>query len=153
MSGKVTNLWGQSTEVTFSEGPVMILDDNGYDAEIAQRAIEDLNPVYPVQIVCSGDDLIAYLRGDAIYSDRKTYPLPGVILLDLHMPQMDGFAVLSWLLENPRYSKAPVVVLSGTQSIASHVAKSLQHGAKFFLTKPVDIEDFKAVVSALNVRI
>lgn len=136
-----------------TDGPVMIVDDNGYDAVLAQREIEELNLRYPVQILCSGEDLIAYLLGEGLYADRESYPLPSVILLDLHMPQMDGFAVLDWLKANPRYATAPVVVLSGMTGIAQQVAKSFQHGAKFFLTKPIDLEDFKAVVSALQVRI
>src|SRR2546421_5623938 len=57
--------------------------------------------------VCSSD-LIDYLRGEADYADRTRYPFPGLLLLDLKMPKVDGFDVLSWLKTQPELATLPV---------------------------------------------
>jgi CheY-like chemotaxis protein len=135
------------------EGPVLIVDDDPSDAMLCEGVIDELQPKFPIQILTSGDDLIAYLQGDGLYQDRDHYPYPGLILLDLKMPKMDGFEVLKWLKGRPEHSAVPVVVLSGFVDMAGHVTRAYQLGAHSFLPKPVKQEDIESILTLLKVSI
>jgi len=138
---------------TAREGPVIIVDDDPYDALQSEGVIDELQPKFPVQILTSGEDLVAYLQGDGLYKDRIHYPLPGLVLLDLKMPRMDGFAVLEWLKVHPEYVEIPVVVLSGFVDMASQVTRAYQLGAHSFLPKPVQLQDIRSILSLLKTSI
>jgi len=135
------------------DGPVLIVDDDPYDAITAEGVVGDLNPILPVQILTSGEDFIAYLQGENIYHDRKQFPYPGLVLLDLKMPRMDGFAVLQWLKDHPEHAKVPVVVLSGLAGMAGLVTKAYQLGAHSFLPKPVQAQDIQSILQLLKISV
>jgi len=135
------------------EGPVVIVDDDPSDAMLAEGVVDELQPKFPVQILTSGEDLIAYLGGEGLYKDRANYPSPGLVLLDLKMPRMDGFAVLEWLKAHPKYSEIPIVVLSGMNGIAAQVTRAYQLGAHSFLPKPVQQQDIESILSVLKISI
>jgi CheY-like chemotaxis protein len=133
------------------KGPVVIVDDDPSDAMFAENVLDEFQPKFPVQILTSGADLFDYLEGKSLYHDRNHYPYPSLILLDLKMPNIDGFAVLEWLRANPQHAKVPVVVLSGYEGISSQVTRAYQLGARSFLPKPVKREDIEQISSLLNV--
>ena len=135
------------------EGPVLIVDDDPYDAMLSEGVMEELQPKFPVQIITSGEDLMDYLQGDGLYQDRVHYPYPGLILLDLKMPGMDGFEVLKWLKSRPEHSEIPIVVLSGCVDLAGQVTRAVQLGAHSFLPKPVQQQDIRSILDVLNVSI
>jgi CheY-like chemotaxis protein len=84
---------------------------------------------------------VKYLNGDPPYNDRATYPLPGVILLDLRMPRVDGFEVLAWLQQHPDIAAhIPVVVLSGS-FLAEDVRRARQLGAASYEVKPLAFQE------------
>jgi CheY-like chemotaxis protein len=135
------------------EGPVIIVDDDASDAMMAESIIDELQPRFPVQILTSGEDLVAYLQGNDLYHDRIHYPLPGLVLLDLKMPKMDGFAVLEWLKGHPEHAAIPIVVLSGLADMVEQVTRAYQLGAHSFLPKPVQQQDIQSILSLLKVSI
>lgn len=135
------------------EGPFVIVDDEPSDAMLAEGVIDELDPKFPAQILTCGEDLIAYLQGEGLYQDRTLYPLPGLVLLDLKMPKMDGFAVLEWLKQHPEFSEIPIVVLSGCVDMAGQVTRAYQLGAHSFLPKPVQLQDIESILSLLKVSI
>jgi two-component system, response regulator len=135
------------------EGPVVIVDDDPYDALLSEGVIDELRPRFPMQILTSGEDLVAYLQGEDLYQDRSRYPLPGLILLDLKMPKMDGFAVLEWLKSHPEHAEIPIVVLSGFVGMVEQVTKAYGQGAHAFLTKPVQLGDIQSILSLLKISI
>lgn len=140
-------------QVAPREGPVVIVDDDPYDAMLAEGIIDELQPRFPIQILTSGEDLISYLQGDGLYHDRSHYPYPGVVLLDLKMPKMDGFDVLKWLKDHPEHKDIPIVVLSGFVDMAGQVTRAYQLGAHSFLPKPVRQEDIESILSVLKIAV
>jgi two-component system response regulator len=136
-----------------SRGPVVVVDDVHADAMRAAHAVEELRPWFPVQILTSGEELASYLDGQGLYQDRCLYPYPGLILLDLKMPRMDGFETLQWIKDNPKHSKIPVVVLSGVSGMAAQVTQAYKLGAHSFLPKPIREEDVESILSVLKINI
>ena len=96
-----------------------------------------------------GETAIAYLRGDPPYTDRTQHPLPALVLLDLKMPGMTGFDVLTWLQTQPELTKVPVVVLTGSVHPEDmHKAKKL--GAVGYEVKPVDFSQLVSIAKNLS---
>jgi CheY-like chemotaxis protein len=89
------------------------------------------------------------LEGTGKYSQREEYPLPELILLDLKMPRMDGFEVLTWIRSNENFKAIRVVVLTPSEEIYD-VNKAYQLGANSFLVKPFEFENFAAMMRMLN---
>ena len=135
------------------KGPVVIVDDEPTDAMFAEAVMDELQPAFPVQIIDSAEDFIAYLKGEGLYQDRERYPYPGLVLLDLKMPGMDGFAVLEWIKENPLHGDVPIVALSGFANMAGQVTRAYQLGAHSFLPKPVQLQDVRSILSLLKVTV
>jgi len=144
---------GKTARFSDIAGPVVIVDDDSSDALHAEGVIHELEPRLPAQILASGEDLIAYLKGESLYQDRSRYPYPGLVLLDLKMPGMDGFAVLDWLNRHPEHTEIPVVVLSGFAGMAEQVTRAYSQGASSFLPKPVQLEDMQSILALLKISI
>ena len=88
-----------------------------------------------------GEAAIAYLLGSDPYHDRRKHPLPDLLLLDLKMPGIDGFEVLTWIRQQPGLSSLRVVVLTASDHIRD-VNQAYQLGANSFMVKPSDFQNF-----------
>src|SRR5438128_11245453 len=66
--------------------------------------------------VADGDEAVRYFQGEGIYADRLRYPIPALVLLDLHLPKRSGLEVLAWIRGEPEFSGIPVVILTGSAS-------------------------------------
>jgi CheY-like chemotaxis protein len=117
--------------------PILIAEDNSDDVLLLQLALRKCNCTCQTLVVHAGDDAIQYLKGEGPFTDRAQFPLPGLILLDLHMPRVDGFEVLTWLRGEPNLRHLPVVVLAGC-SYLHEVQRAYELGANSFLGKPAD---------------
>jgi DNA-binding response OmpR family regulator len=96
-------------------------------------------------------DMIAYLNGIAYYHDRTEYPLPGVIVLDLDLPGVDGFDALAWLRAT-KFHRIPVIVISSEEKIdALHAA--VRFGADAWMLKPLDVAEFRRVAEELKLPV
>src|SRR6478672_2236577 len=103
------------------------------------RAFEKAGIKNPVQVAADGEEAVAYLTGQGEFSDRASYPLPHLVLLDLKLPKMDGFQVLQWIRTSAHLPGLRVVVLTSSDNIRDvNLAYSL--GANSFLVKPMDFD-------------
>src|SRR5262245_26950315 len=76
---------------------ILIVEDREDDILVIRKAFDKASLPNPVKIVRDGEEALAYLSGEGKYSSRDEYPLPALILLDLKLPRMDGFEVLTWI--------------------------------------------------------
>jgi CheY-like chemotaxis protein len=117
---------------------VLLVEDDANDAFLAQRALHESGAFHHVIHLPDGEEAIKYLNGDPPYNDRNSYPIPGLILLDLKMPKLTGFDVLTWLQRNPQLtSEIPVIVLTGSIH-PEDVKRAQELGAVGFEIKPVE---------------
>jgi CheY-like chemotaxis protein len=128
---------------------LLLVEDDPNDVLLIQRAFRKANLVNPIQAVGDGEQAVAYLSGQGEYADRKRYPLPLLILLDLKMPRKWGFEVLAWLRQQPNLKRLPVVVLTSSRE-KSDINRAYELGANSYLTKPVTIDALTDMVKALN---
>lgn len=135
-----------------ASAPILVVDDSPQDREFAQHTLRRLPLTVPLVFLTCGADLKAYLDGVGAYANRTLYPYPGVTLLDLEMPNGDGFQTLEWIKTQPQHANLPVIALSGSKNM-DHVNRAYALGARSFLTKPIDLKDFQSMIKVLKLSI
>ena len=128
---------------------ILLAEDRPDDVELVERALKRAKVFNPVLIVRDGEEVLTYLDGCGKYEDRKLYPLPNVLLLDLKMPKLDGFEVLREIGKRPHLKAIRVLVLTSSEDIYD-LHRAYQLGAHSFLVKPNDFEDFSNLMASLN---
>jgi CheY-like chemotaxis protein len=114
---------------------IMIVDDSEADALLFRSALEEANIINPLAHCPSYAEAVQYLTGWGKYSDRKTYPFPLILFLDINMPGKTGFDLLDWLRENEMTKRLIVIMMSGSNAQAD-IANSYARGANSYLLKP-----------------
>lgn len=128
---------------------VLVADDDENDVLLIRAAFEKAGLDYPIEAVSNGMDCIAYLNGDRPYDDRSKYPLPTLLLLDVKMPLMDGFEVLTWIRHRPDFNYLRVVMLTGAERTGdAKLAYDL--GSNSFFVKPFDFENADELFDAVR---
>jgi CheY-like chemotaxis protein len=120
---------------------ILLVDDSEDDIFLVRKSFEKANLPNPLFVVRSGAEAIGYLSGQGRYSNRHENPLPDLILLDLKMPDVDGFEVLTWIRNQPGIRGIAVVVLTSSDQIRD-VNQAYALGANSFLVKPMDFQNY-----------
>lgn len=131
--------------------PIVILlaEDDPAHAEIVRRNMEASRIANRLEHVADGQVALDYLYRRGTYSDPFRSPRPGLILLDLRMPRVDGLEVLKTVKSDPDLARIPVVVLT-TSAAESDVARAYDQNANSYLVKPVDFSKFASLMDALG---
>ncbi|MFL5352176.1 response regulator [Archangium sp.] len=133
--------------------PVTLLmaDDDEDDRDFALKALQENRLMNELRFVEDGEELLDYLYQRGRYSDPKSAPRPGLILLDLNMPRMDGREALREIKGDPALRQIPVVVLT-TSKAEKDILRSYDLGANCFISKPVTFEGLVEVMRVLNMH-
>ncbi len=124
-------------------------DDDPDDRELTRDALAASRLSNPLHFVSDGEELLEFLKHEGRYGQVGAAPRPGLILLDLNMPRMDGREALRAIKSDPQFRMIPVVILT-TSSAEEDVFRSYALGANSFITKPVTFEGLVGVVRALG---
>jgi CheY-like chemotaxis protein len=124
---------------------ILLAEDDDNDVLLLERAFEKAGLRHSLRIVRDGDQAIQYLEGRGIYSDRKKFPLPFLILLDLKMPGTGGFEVIQWIRREPELKRLLVVVLTSS-NVQSDVDRAYELGANSYLVKPVSFDEMANLI-------
>lgn len=135
--------------MTASYIQILHVEDDPNDALLFQHACRKAGVCFDLRAVGDGDEAIAYLRGSATYGDRVSHPLPQLILLDLKMPRLSGFDVLSWLRTEGEFRTLPVIVLTSSNH-ESDIERAYNLGANSYLVKPVGFEALVEVAKTIH---
>lgn len=128
---------------------ILLADDDPNDRFLIRRAFLRLGIQNPLFEVPDGAETIAYLAGQGRYSNRKEFPFPGILLLDLQMPRVTGLEVLEWIRSNLTAARLLVIVLSRSDELRQ-VNKAYALGANSFLTKPGAESEVQGLVAAFR---
>src|SRR4030042_6927345 len=128
---------------------ILLVEDNRLDIELTLDAFREARLGNTVHVAKNGEEALAYLFGRGQYADRKQYPLPDIILLDLKMPGIDGFEVLRQVKAAPELKRLPVIILTSSRE-EGDLALSYDGGANSYLVKPVSFDGFLKVVEQVQ---
>ncbi len=125
---------------------ILIADDDPDDRETTKEALEANLVRNPVRFVEDGEALLDYLHQRGEHASAQ---LPGLILLDLNMPRLDGREALAAIKADPRLRHIPIVVLT-TSKAEQDIFRSYDLGASSVITKPVTFESLVKVLGAFG---
>ena len=128
---------------------ILIADDDADDRMLIEDAFAESGFGSERDYVEDGVELLQYLRAEGKWSRRNAAELPAVILLDLNMPRMDGWAALARLKADPVLRRIPVVVLT-TSAGENDIRRTYDLGVNSFISKPVTFDDHISLVRALS---
>ena len=126
---------------------ILIAEDDDDDFLLTEQALREARLLNPLQRVVDGQELMDYLTRREPYADRRMFPTPSLILLDLNMPRKDGREALQEIKSNDSLRRLPVVVLT-TSKAEEDIVRSYELGVNSFIIKPVT---FNGLVEALRV--
>jgi len=129
--------------------PILLVEDDQVDVMTVQRAFKRNNIADPLFVVSNGQEALDYLRHQGAYAEAEKYPRPGIILLDLNMPVMNGIEFLRVVKVDDELKKIPVIVLTTSKEENDRV-ESFNLSVAGYIIKPVEFEKFVEAVRVLN---
>lgn len=127
---------------------ILLVEDSLSDAEMIIRAFKKSNPSSRIVHLEDGAKAVDFIfaRGDF---SGETGECPKMILLDLHMPKINGLEVLTHLRSHSRTRNTPVVVFSSSKE-DSDVKKCYELGVNSYIVKPVEFQEFTQTIFTLG---
>jgi len=125
-----------------SSKPILLVEDDQVDAMTVKRALKEIKVTNRLDIVNNGEAALTFLRN----SENEN---PGIILLDLNMPKMNGIEFLNIAKKADSLKKIPVVVLTTSKEDQDKV-DSFNLGIAGYMIKPVDYRQFVEVVKTID---
>ncbi len=129
--------------------PILIADDDEDDRDMIRDALKESRLINNLHCVRDGEELMDYLHHRGKFEDQIKNPLPGLILLDLNMPRMDGREALREIKTNPLLRQIPVIVLTTSQA-EEDIFRTYELGVNSFITKPVSFESLVKVMKTIG---
>jgi CheY-like chemotaxis protein len=128
--------------------PLLVSDDPDQAFHMV-RAFEKAEIFAPLPILRSGDEAVDYFQGLTPFENRTKYPLPSLLLLDLHGGGMSGLSLLGWIRQQPRLQHLPVIMLSSSMN-PEDIQRAYGVQANSYLIKPANFDELVEMVKAIN---
>ena len=128
---------------------IMVVDDSKDDQILLHEAFILAGVTNPMRDMYDVEDALDYLSGRSEFGDRERWPLPCVIIIDLVMPVVDGFALLEWLQRKPQFYRVPKIVLAG-EAREKDEQRARELGACAYFSKPSQLGDLVKLVVQID---
>jgi CheY-like chemotaxis protein len=126
---------------------ILLVEDSPGDVRLMKEAFRAADGSVRLEIAADGIEAMAFLRRQGTHAHA---PRPDLILLDLNMPRMDGRQVLAEVKADDSLRTIPTVILTTSQA-EDDIATSYRLNANCYLTKPVELDEFEALVKSIDV--
>src|SRR5215204_2668946 len=128
---------------------LLIVEDDDDHRLFVQNSFQSLGTRYHIHALSSGNEALAYLKGEGNYSDRTKFEFPSYIITDLKMPDGDGFVILEFIKKHPGLSVIPVVMLSSSDD-TDDIRHAYLLGASSYLVKPDGLPALRALLKKIH---
>ena len=129
---------------------VLLAEDDEHDIVATKRAWKKHNIANELYIVNDGEECLDFLHRRGKYSEPSTAPQPGILLLDIKMPKMDGLTVLEHVRKDEKLRHLPVIILTTSKAEEDRL-RGYNLGVNAYIVKPVGFENFSDAVRAINI--
>lgn len=128
---------------------ILMADDDPDDRMFVEDAWEESRLANELKFVTDGEELLDYLHQRGPYAAAEEAPQPGLILLDLNMPRMDGREALERIKKDEELQSIPVVVLTSSKA-EEDILRSYDMGVNSYIVKPVTFDKLVDVIQTLG---
>jgi CheY-like chemotaxis protein len=128
---------------------VLLVEDDPAHAEIVRRNFAALNVNLRLDHVSDGEAALDYLRRQGRYAGDATVARPGLVLLDLRLPRLNGLEVLATMKGDARLEPIPVVALT-TSDADTDIRDAYRLGVNSYVVKPLERAAFEALLVTLG---
>ena len=128
---------------------ILLVEDDPGDLELTLNALREAHVDNGIHIARDGEEALDFLFRRGPHSGRDPDSRPKLVLLDLKLPKVDGLEVLEEIKKNSETRALPVVILTSSKQEADMV-RSYRMGANSYIQKPVDFEQFHAMIKQLG---
>ena len=128
---------------------ILLVEDNPDHVMLIKNVLEENNLRNEIYVVTDGQEALDYMYHRGKYADESKVPRPGLILLDLKLPKVDGFEVLSQLKSDPELKSIPIIILT-TSSQDEEIVRGYALGANSYVAKPVKFSEFADKIKNLQ---
>jgi len=128
---------------------ILLVEDNPDDIQITERALKEANIINKLWIVRDGQEALDYLQHKGQYQDSSLSPKPGLILLDINLPKVNGLEVLKVIKEDDGLKRISTVVLTVSKR-DEDIIKGYNYGCNSFIQKPVEFDKFVEAVKLIG---
>ena len=122
---------------------ILLLEDDEVDVMAIKRALKDLGSKNALEVVSNGEEGLKWLKAHA-------QKLPGLILLDINMPVMNGIEFLRCIKADALQKKIPVVALTSSRAETDKV-EAFNLGIAGYMIKPVDPGKYLSVMKTISI--
>ncbi|MEB2285073.1 MAG: hypothetical protein B6D46_10050 [Polyangiaceae bacterium UTPRO1] len=122
---------------------ILLVEDNFDHVVITRQAVTAIVPC-EIEVVSDGRQAVERLA-----KSPQAQPRPDLILLDLHLPVMNGIDVLRWVRRDPAFHGTPVIVLTAAGEDEALILECYTSGANSFLPKPATDQRFAEALRVL----
>ncbi|MEM9026977.1 MAG: response regulator [Pseudomonadota bacterium] len=126
--------------------PLLIAEDDADDRFLISDAFKETGFEHPVIFVENGEELLSYLRREGPFADCDP---PGLVMLDLNMPRMDGRTALMHIKTDPALKRIPVIAFT-TSNAENDIERTYELGVSAFISKPGSFDEMLDLVESLN---
>ncbi len=129
--------------------PILMAEDNDHDIVAIKRAWKKHMISNPLYVVNDGEECLDFLHRRGAYSEPGIAPSPGILLLDINMPKMDGLTVLNHIRADDALRFLPVTILTTSEAEEDRL-KSYDLGANAYIVKPIGFENISRTVRTIT---
>jgi CheY-like chemotaxis protein len=134
--------------MTRVKATVLHVEDDPNDRLFVERAFAKAGIPVELHAVTSGEEAVSYLLAKGAFADRKRFPAPAFILLDLKLTGMSGLEILEWARKQRESKLLPIAVLTSSRE-GTDVKRAYEAGATTYFVKPADTDDLHALIKSL----
>ena len=125
---------------------VLLVEDDTFDVQLIKTALGRTPGEINLIRVDDGDKAVDYLSGVAPYDDRKKYPIPLTMILDIKLPKRSGLEVLQWLRgQSGPICRLPILMLTSS-SHQVDINRAFERGVNAYFTKPESVKELTSML-------
>lgn len=128
---------------------ILLVEDNPDDIKITERALEKGKVLNKLYVVRDGQEALDFLYHQGDYSDPKKAPKPGLILLDINLPKLNGIDVLKKVKSDEKLRRIPIIMLTVSKR-DEDVVRSYDLGVNSYIVKPVEFDKFVETIKNIE---
>lgn len=131
------------------EFEILLVEDNPNDIELTLRSLSQHNLTNKIHVVRDGAEALDYIFCTGTFAGRNSGSNPNIILLDLHLPKVDGLEVLRKIKSDERTKTIPVIVLTSSTE-ERDIVESYELDVNGYIVKPIEFNKFLHAISGIG---